>query len=352
LYRYILKYIAEARDMLARTSIWSAALALLLCVLAAPAPARTVTDATGRQVEVPDRIDRVFTAGQPAAVLLYTLAPQKMLGWSHVPGPLAQAFLQPRFAKLPELGPLIRDGKVSIAMLRSLRPDLILDYGSLAPSYVEQASRVQAETGIPYLLLDGRLERTAEIYRFLGPVLGTPARGQELAQAADRLLEMRRRAWRQPVAGPIKAYYLRGADGLTTAAYGSPVTDVLRLMALINVAGSSETADLIQVSLQQVIGWQPDVVFASNRDYLAALKGPGWSAVAAVQQERVYAAPRPPFGWIDEPPSVNRLVGLLWAGQMLYPDMYPESLRDEARDFYRRFYQVDPTNEQLDQLLR
>ena len=33
-------------------------------------------------------------------------------------------------------------------------------------------------------------------------------------------------------------------------------------------------------------------------------------ALRAVQQHRAYIAPDVPFGWLDEPPSINRLLGL------------------------------------------
>ena len=74
------------------------------------------------------------------------------------------------------------------------------------------------------------------------------------------------------------------------------------------------------------------------------------SGLPAVAQGRVYLAPALPFGWIDEPPSVNRLLGLLWAGHTLYPAVYPEDLRAEARDFYRRFYRIELDDEQFEAL--
>ena len=63
----------------------------LLLLFAAPADARSVVDATGRTVEISDRIERVMPAGPPAAVLLYTLAPEKLIGWPHAPGPAAKS---------------------------------------------------------------------------------------------------------------------------------------------------------------------------------------------------------------------------------------------------------------------
>ena len=58
-----------------------------------------------------------------------------------------------------------------------------------------------------------------------------------------------------------------------------------------------------------------------------------------------------PFGWVDEPPAANRLIGLRWLAQLLYPSLFPEDIRVEARRFYALFYQQDPTDAQLDQLL-
>ena len=143
----------------------------LSLLFAAPADARSVADATGRTVQVPDRIERVMPAGQPAAVLLYTIAPEKMVGWPHSPGPAAN------------------------------------------------------------------------------------------------------------------------------------------------------------VTREQVYAWNPDIVVTNNPEFWKARKEQDWASLPAVAQGRVYLAPALPFGWIDEPPSVNRLLGLLWAGHTLYPAVYPEDLR-------------------------
>lgn len=72
-----------------------ALLALLLAVLSFPVDARIVTDSAGRSVEIPDRITRVFAAGPPASVLLYVLAPEKMIGWVRAPRESEKPFLLP-----------------------------------------------------------------------------------------------------------------------------------------------------------------------------------------------------------------------------------------------------------------
>jgi iron complex transport system substrate-binding protein len=332
--------------------VWGIRLWLAAAVLAAaPAAARSVIDATGRTIDVPDAVARILPVGQPAAILIYALAPEKMLGWPRKPGGPGLAFLTPAARELPEIGVLVRDGTVNSAAIAELKPDLIFDYGSLAPGFVAAAQRVQAETGIPYLIFDGALEASPRVLRLIGPAFGAAERAEMLAAAADRILALTQsRAPQRAQAGRFRVYYSRSADGLATATSAAHSTDVLRLLGLINVADGNG-AELAQVTLADVLAWQPDAVFAPNGDFIKTFAAPDWAELPAVKQRRVFAAPRPPFGWIDEPPSLNRLLGLLWVGRLLYPQLYPEDLRQETKDFYRRFYQVEPSETQLDRLL-
>ena len=57
--------------------------------------AATVTDATGRALPVPEKVARVFPAGPPAAILLYTLAPDLLLGWPRANRPEECVYLLP-----------------------------------------------------------------------------------------------------------------------------------------------------------------------------------------------------------------------------------------------------------------
>jgi len=58
-----------------------------------------------------------------------------------------------------------------------------------------------------------------------------------------------------------------------------------------------------------------------------------------------------PYGWIDEPPSLNRLLGLQWLLRLFYPQRFNGDIRALARDFYTQFYQVELSDAQLDRLL-
>ena len=76
-----------------------AAPALLLA--APPARAASVTDAAGRSIEIPATVSRVFPAGPPAAILLYTLAPELLLGWPRANRAEECAFLKPDICARP-----------------------------------------------------------------------------------------------------------------------------------------------------------------------------------------------------------------------------------------------------------
>jgi iron complex transport system substrate-binding protein len=326
-------------------------LALLLVIPCVPAQARPITDAAGRTVDVPDRVERVLPAGPPASVLLYMLGPAAMVGWAHGPSAAAKAYLEPGVAGLPELGALTHGDAVDTAAIGRLHPDLIVDFGTVSPRYGDLATKVQAATGVPYLLLDGRLEKTPDALRLLGAVLGDAARGERLAAAAEQILSATRNAAAGSGSSPLRAYYGRGPDGLTTGTSDSISLEDLRWLGLSNVAGDSGRGGFVKTTREQLLAWNPDLVLTLDPAFATSLRSdPAWAGLSAVRNGRVLLAPRLPFGWIDEPPSVNRLLGLVWLAHQLHLSA-GDGLRGKTRDFYHLFYRVDPTDAQLDELL-
>lgn len=59
---------------------WLRSWALAVALLSASAQADTVSDAAGRSVTVPARVERVLAAGPPASVVLYVLKPEALIG--------------------------------------------------------------------------------------------------------------------------------------------------------------------------------------------------------------------------------------------------------------------------------
>jgi iron complex transport system substrate-binding protein len=96
-----------ARRFVGHTVLGSVA---VLASLITVAHARVIVDSAGRSVEVPDHIERIQAAGPPATVLLYTLAPQELIGWVRKPRDAELPFLSPIVRNLPEIGRLTGRG--------------------------------------------------------------------------------------------------------------------------------------------------------------------------------------------------------------------------------------------------
>ena len=158
----------------------------LVWLSTASAQTRTFVDDAGRTVDVPERIERVMAAGPPASVLLYALAPDRMAGWVMKLSDEARAFIGEPWRDLPVHGRLTgRGGTANIEAVLAMKPDLIVDVGVVDATYASLADRVQEQTGIPYVLIDGRFGQTADTLRTFGDLLGERERAAALAGYAE-----------------------------------------------------------------------------------------------------------------------------------------------------------------------
>jgi iron complex transport system substrate-binding protein len=312
----------------------------------------TVTDGAGRTVTVPAQVKRVFPAGPPAAIMLYTVAPDLLIGWPRANRPEERELLLPDIGSRPEIGRITgRGNTANLEVVLALKPDLILDIGSVNATYTSLADRVQEQTGIPYALLNGRFDATTAAYRVIGELIGRPEPAAVLARyAEDTLKTITGRIAAIPREKRPRVYYARGPRGLETGLGGSINVETIELLAQ-NVAGGTR-GGLSNVSIEQVLLWNPDVIITIDLDFAAnVFSDPAWAPIAAVRARRVHLSPKLPFGWVDFPPSVNRLIGLWWLAKILYPDQFPEDLRALTRDFYRQFYHVALSDAQIDRVL-
>jgi iron complex transport system substrate-binding protein len=256
---------------------------------------------------------------------------------------------------LPETGRLTGQGNdLKLAALKAAKPDLIVDFGTISDKYKVLADRIQAETGIPYLLIDGRLANTAAALRQVGDILDVKPRSEELAQAAEGMLaDVDRILAVVPQAKRPHVYLARGADGLQTAARGSITAEIIERSGAVNVTEApSGQVGLLKTSPQQVATWAPDTIITLDRGFQQKiLAAKSWQPVPAIASGRVFLAPSLPFGFIDEPPSINRLIGLTWLTHIFYPSVVSGDLRVQVRDFYHLFYQAELNDSQLRQLL-
>jgi iron complex transport system substrate-binding protein len=314
-----------------------------------------VVDSAGRHVEIPDHIQRVQAAGPPASVLLTMLAPEKLIGWVRKPRGAELTYLPPVVRNLPEVGRLTgRGDTANLEAVIAEKPDVIIDFGSITPTYVSLADRVQSQTGIPYLLIDGHFNNTAVALRLAGRLLGVDGRAETLARRTEEILsEIDRVAASVPAERHPRVYLARQPTGLESGNRGSINTEIIERAGGINVVeGGREGGGLVTVSMEQVLAWNPDTIVTTDAKFFnTAATAIPWSQTDAVRKHRVFLSPTLPYGWVDAPPSLNRLIGLQWLARLFFPDRFPENIRTVAQDFYKQFYQVDVNEADLDRLL-
>lgn len=340
-----------------RRTIVAGAAALALTVPQRAAAQRTITDSAGRAVALPERVARVFAAGGPASVAVYVVRPDTMVGWPREVRDEEKPYVVPAVRDLPGVGMITgRGDTANVELLLKTKPDLIVDFGSTRGTFVSLAESVQGRTGIPYVLIDGRFEATAAALRLLGTLLGVPERGEALAAYTENLfVRVDRAVAAAPAAQRPRVYLARGPDGLETGLKGSINTEIIERAGGINVADAADgRRGIANVSPEQILLWNPDVIVTWDRNFFDRVTrrpDPFWQSVKAVAARRVHLAPTAPFGWIDRPPSLNRLIGLAWLAGLFHGAHFAFDIEKDTRAFYKLFYQVDVSDADLATLI-
>lgn len=272
------------------------------------------------------RAGDVVAAGQPAALLIWAVARERLAGWPRKPPAKALTALPSFAADLPELGALGGGGRpANLEALAALRPRLVIDYGDTDPENQALGDRMKTRLGVDWRLIDGALTRIPEAIREAGALLDADRAAAGLADEAARVLDR----WRRAPAGPA-FYYARGGDGLETGFRGSLATEVLEGARWTNVAG--ESRDIGRVTREQVVAWDPEVLVTLNPAFAAATRrDPVWRTRRDGGRRRLLLLPDMPFGWIDRPPSVNRLLACAWLAD---PAGSPLALASLTRRLY------------------
>ncbi len=341
-------------NVFARRSLTRFLIASFLAVASMPAvmQSRFVDDAR-RSVQLPPRVSRVFAAGGPAEVLLYTLVPEMLVGRNRVPEGEALEFFPPPYRnpvfirQLPEV-----DNPAADAELLALKPDVYVEYGTVQDDYIASLEAVQRRTGVPGLILDGGLERIPETYSRLGSALGVGERGERLATAADRILAKYRGVLSSSPSSQ-RVYLACSADGLVPCLEDESGGEQLKWIGGVNVAGSRATAPRRPLSIDEIKALGPHAIVVNGGPAgVARLRtNPAWQTVDAVGAERVYAWPGLPYSWGARPPSVNRLPGVVWLAYVLAGRSFDAEFAGDVRALFRDLYHVELTDLQLRKLV-
>jgi iron complex transport system substrate-binding protein len=320
---------------------------------------RTITDMAGREHTIPTEIDKVFSTSPVGAILTYTLDPELLIGWNYELREGEKEYILPEYQSLPNLGGWYAKATCNIEELLKIHPDVIISMGVIDETTISQADEIQQQVDIPVIVMNGDLNKLDETYEFAGKLLNKEKQANELsAYCRETLADIQSNTKGIAEEARVRVYYAEGAEGLETDPKGSSHTEVLEMAGGVNVADVAMKGGMgmTPVSLEQILAWNPDVILSWNDTqggyYSKLLTDPKWQSIAAVKNKKVYAVPSGPFNWFDRPPSVNRILGLKWLSNLLYPDIYKYDMVQETREFYKKFYHYELSDEEVNSLLK
>lgn len=319
---------------------------------------REIKDMAGRTVTIPaaNEIEKVYAGGSSAGIYVYTLAPDKLLGWSFPLNDVEKSMIPEKYHNLPAFG---MAENVNYETVIKAGPQICINVGTLGDAFTDECDKLQKNLGIPVIGVDGDLLKSSEAYKFMGEVLGMEKEAEKLSAYIDNTFDQLDKIDVKD-SEKISVYYGNGENYLDTAPKGSAHAQILDLVKANNVADlEMGEGGRVQVSTEQVLAWNPDVVLL-NGEPKADLTGPAaakkfmkdskYKTLKAVKNEKVYGTPNAPFSWVDRPPATNRIVGLKWLSAKLYPDKVDFDLDKDVKEFFDLFYHVELSDKQLTKL--
>lgn len=315
---------------------------------------RVFTDSVGREVEVPAQIDKVALSGPMAQIVLFALCPDKLVGVSNAWSTEAEQYLDEKYFTMPEIGQLYGGkGELNPETLLDSGAQIVIDVGEPKGSIAEDLDALQEQTGIPFVHITATTETTGDAYRMLGDLLNMKDEAETLAAYCEKVYDRT-----VSIAGSVEkanVLYVTGDMGQNVIAAGSYHAEILDLLtnnlAVVDEPSSKGTGN--EVSMEQILTWDPDVViFAPESIYDTVADDAAWQSVTAIKNGAYYEVPFVPYNWMGFPPSVQRYLGMMWLSKVLYPDATAEyDLFSDVQEYYKLFYHCDLTQAQYDALV-
>ncbi|TBM23545.1 ABC transporter substrate-binding protein [Hafnia paralvei] len=320
---------------------------------------RTVIDQLGRQVTIPDRVNRVVVLQHQTLNLLVQLdAADDVVGvlssWKKQLGPEFERF-SPRLATIPMPGDLTQ---VNLESLLAEHPQVVFVANYAPPEMISQIEKA----GIPVVAISLRRDAQSEKgklnpqmndeeqaynlglqegIRLIAKVVNRESQGEALIDYAFKQRETVGARLKDIPVDQRMRVYMANPD-LTTYGSGKYTGLMMQHAGAINVAATS-IKGYKQVSMEQVLSWNPQVIFVQDRypdEVTKITRDPAWQGIDAVKNKRVYLMPEYAKAW-GYPMPEALAIGELWMAKQLYPQRFQDiDMNKAANDYYQRFYRT------------
>ena len=328
---------------------------------AASADTKIVVDAYGNEVEIPAKVDRlVETSYAPLSSLIYVVTGRSdvMVAMSQT---AAEGYdismwkaLEPGLQ--PNVASIIKDGAINFEELAKYQPQVVLCNKSV---YDANAEQLKAIGVVPVMIKFGNFEDVQEVIRIVGEIFDCQDRAADLIAYQKGILSYFDQKAGELPAEKTKALYLSRSndDGTYKVFTGKHLASkMLAAAGFQNVAQDLEESTIVTVDMEQILAWDPDVIFLSNFDsftpasFTDGTQGEFWKQISAVKNRKIYKTPVGMYRWdtfcVETPLMVK------WLGQVGNPAIFTEyNIETDIRDFYSTYMNYDLTEDDLAKIL-
>lgn len=292
---------------------------------------RIITDSTGRDLEIPSRVESIVCVGVGALrYSCYMDAADLVVGVEdyEVKEGMSRLYNYVNFDKFKDLPVTGTNGEPNIEEIITAGPQVIV-----MSSYASaDADDLQAKSGIPVVMVPGSdttLDDNAyETIRIMGELYGKEDRAQELTAYLKGIQkDLDDRTADIPEEDKPSVYVagvsFKGAHGFEgTEAYYGP----FELIHANNLANTTDQTGAFDIDLEQVLTWDPEIIFLDfngmsliNEDY--ADNPDYYQNLTAVKEGKVYSQ-------ISFRSSASNLETALADAYYAACIMYPEQFSD------------------------
>ena len=325
---------------------------------------RTFVDDVGREITLPIKIDAVSPSGPLAQIVLYSLDQDLFVSVSSEFTDAQAKYIDPRLLTLPVTGQFY-GSKAStmnpesiMELNKQLNIDVVLDIGEAKQTMKPDLDDIQSKTGVAFAFVtQNKLEDIPGSYVKLGELLSRPERGQELSDYVSTLLAEFDTGMTTIGDDKKSLIYVTAIDGnsVSMIGEGSYHAEVIDYVGnnLAKPATTGGPGD--EYTMEDILQLNPDYIIVGYVDghayYNTIMTDPMWRSLSAVRNGNVYEAPYGPYSWMGGPPSIQRLLSMIWLGNLMYPDVFDYDIDDRVKEFYSLFFKYDLTDAELDDLM-
>lgn len=329
-------------------------MALSVVPVHAQGATRVFTDSLGRQVTIPAQVERIAVTGSIGKITLFAIAPDLMVGLPEPWDDIEKMYIDEKYHDMHTLGQLYGGkGDLNLEELLMADPQVVIDIGDPKVGVAEDMDAMMQQTGLPWVHITAQIDTLDETYALLGELLGREGEGKKLGEYCEttynKLVALVENVEKENV------LYILGEKGLNVLAansYHSVLLDMLtNNLAVVDNPLSKGTGN--EVDMEQILTWNPDsIIFAPESIYATVQDDAIWQSLSAIQAGQYYEAPVGPFNWMGMPPSVQRLLGMMWMCKLFYPEAADYDLYEAVSEYYQLFYHKELTQEQYDSLMK